>query len=152
MRTELPPRCVYDASVLIKYVAPERGSHELRELLENMFESDGFVLYVPDLLYIECANILWKKVQRGEINAATGTSRVDELSALGLITTPLKQLNKRALQLACELNISAYDAAYVALAEQKSVPLLTADMALARKLLGTQHMVITLEEYLPTAQ
>ncbi len=152
MRTELPSRCVYDACVLIKFVVPEFETRIIFHLLHDLWRKKDSIIFVPDLFFLECANILWKKVQHGDFQADTATANMDDLLRLKIVTTPLKKLSIRAVQLACELNISAYDAAYVALAEQKSVPLLTADMALARKLIGTQHMVITLDEYLPATQ
>jgi len=152
MRTALPLSCVYDASFLIKCVVPEEESLLIRELLRVLLEDNRSVMSVPELFFIESANILWKKVRRGEVDVKTSIIRLDQLSELYLVTTPLKQLDKRALELACELNISAYDASYVALAEKLQVPLLTADMCLARILVGTEHRAISLAEFLPPTQ
>jgi len=152
MRTSLPSRCVYDASFLIKYVVPEDGSTLIRKLVREALADTLSVMCVPELFLIESANILWKKVQRREVDTQTSLTKLEQLSALELATTPLKQLDKRALELACQLNISAYDASYVALAEKLQVPLITADISLARKLVGTEHRAITLAEFLPPSQ
>ena len=54
-------RLVVDASVAIKWVVEEEGSEAAAGLL------DGSTLAAPDFLIPECANILWKKVRRGEL-------------------------------------------------------------------------------------
>ena len=46
------------------------------------------------------------------------------------------------------LDVSAYDACYVALAEQRQVPLLTADVKLTQHLVGSPHQVFLVEDYL----
>ena len=46
-----------------------------------------------------------------------------------------------ALPIALTHAISAYDACYVALAQRLSVPFVTADQALVRKLAGTSYAV-----------
>ena len=48
-------RLVVDASVAIKWVVPEAGSERAITLLDH-----GLV--APDLLFSECANILWRKL------------------------------------------------------------------------------------------
>lgn len=48
-----------DASVAIKWVIDEAGTREALALRNN-------ALIAPDLLISECANVLWKKVQRME--------------------------------------------------------------------------------------
>jgi predicted nucleic acid-binding protein len=53
-------RVVIDASVAVKWVVPEPGSERAELLLDR-----GLV--APDLLFAECANILWEKVRRGEL-------------------------------------------------------------------------------------
>lgn len=44
-----------------------------------------------------------------------------------------------ALEIALAYGITAYDAAYVALAQQLALPLITADARLARAMDGTAH-------------
>jgi hypothetical protein len=56
-----------------------------------------------------------------------------DLLALPLVVWPARELVERALQLALSLDVSMYDAAYLALADALDIPLVTADQALARK-------------------
>ena len=48
-------RLVIDASVAVKWVVPELVSERAERLLDH-----GLV--APDLLFAECANLLWEKV------------------------------------------------------------------------------------------
>lgn len=150
MSATLSRHCVIDASVLIKYLVPEAETPFVRQLMRDLLSDDDATVYVPDLLYIECANILWKKVRRGEVDAQTAEENLDDLAAMELDATPIPDLMTPALRLACTYNISAYDAAYVALAERLGIPLLTADDRLAKMLAGTRHIVLSLSLLMPS--
>ena len=52
---------VIDASIAVKWVVEEEGTPEALALRQKA------KLIAPELLVAECANILWKKVQRGEL-------------------------------------------------------------------------------------
>jgi len=129
--TELPGSCVLDASVGIRLFLPEEHSEDVQRLFEECLADPDRAIYVPDLFLIECANVLWKKVQRGEYAEEAAKANVADLKALGLLTTPTEHLVERALEIACATRITAYDACYVALSEAQGVPLLTADSRLA---------------------
>lgn len=53
---------VIDASIAIKWVIDEPGTDEALTLRRNAR------LIAPELLVAECANVLWKKVQRNELS------------------------------------------------------------------------------------
>ena len=142
----LPNQMVIDASVLIKYVVPENETPVVQQIIHEALANDQSVLHIPDLIYIECANILWKKVQRGHIDVNTADAGLHYLSEIELTTTPITKLMTSALSLACAYKISAYDACYVALAAQHRLPLLTADRKLIKQLAGTSHQLITIDE------
>lgn len=138
---------VVDASIGIKLFLDE----EYAEDVERLFDA-GATLLVPDLFFIECTNILWKRVARGLYPQADAAANIAELTHLRLPTTPTTALMNRAFELACQYRATAYDACYLALAEQHGVPLLTADAPLRAALAGSPIAVMTMEEYLAVGQ
>jgi len=89
----------------------------------------GDDLHAPDLLLIECANAFWKRVGRGELDRDSAMTAITELSSLeDLDCHPLDgQLVPPALSLAIAHSLTAYDAAYAALAVQLGGTVLSGD-------------------------
>lgn len=141
----LPARCVVDASVGVKLVVPEDYSTRIQELFETAMASGEGSLCVPDLFFVECANVLWKKVRRGEYPQDLAIQNLARLRALGLPSAPTSQLVDRALEIACLCGTTVYDACYAALAERLNLPLLTADTKLAVLLSTVGIKTVTLQ-------
>jgi predicted nucleic acid-binding protein len=133
----LTPEWVVDASVGIKLVVPEDLSAKAELVFARMEEDPPVHLYVPDLFYPECANILWKYVRRFSYPAEKAEAGLETISALDLRAVESRQLLGAVLDLALTLGITAYDATYAALATWLGIPLLTADEKLIRKLAGS---------------
>jgi len=144
MSQTLPRHCVVDASVLVKYVVPETETPLVRRLLADLLSDEEAIISAPELLFIECANVLWKKVQRSEVDDVTAEESLADLMALEIDSTPIPVLSQLALRIACDHHISAYDACYLALAESLNVPLLTADERLVAAMAGTHFFVMSL--------
>ena len=87
-------------------------------------------LHVPHLIDPEVANVLRRKVASGEVSSNAGWNALDAWRRAGMIRYPVVGLLSRMWEL--RDNLSAYDAAYVALAEELDRPLLTADARVAR--------------------
>lgn len=126
--------CVVDASVGIKLFLQESLSDRADALFANLTEVPPARLYVPDLFYIECANILWKYTWRFDYPLESARQDAADLARLPLQVVSTADLIESALALATTQGITAYDAAYVALAQRLSLPLVTADEALVRRL------------------
>ncbi len=140
--TDAPPfpdAAVVDASVLLKVFLPEEGSEAATNLIQN--SSATVVRAAPDLIYLECANILWKWVRRGMLAADLARQSVADLRALPLEVWPLEELVEPALDVALARDVTVYDASYVALADLLDVPLITADGALVHKLSGPSERI-----------
>ena len=86
-------------------------------------------LHVPHLLDLEVAQVLRRWVASGQVGEDRARQALDDLAALGLTRWPHDVLLERIWQL--RSNLTAYDAAYVALAEALRAPLLTCDRRLA---------------------
>ena len=86
-------------------------------------------LHAPHLLDVEVAQALRHYAARDEISAARGQSLIDLLGRLPITRYPHDSLLDRIWSL--RHNLTAYDAAYVALAEALDARLVTADERLA---------------------
>ncbi len=130
--SENPP--VIDASVLVKLFLPESGSEQAQALIEQVFARHPDGPAVPDLIYAECGNVFWKKVQRGELTAKAAQACMADLCALPMQVFPLSELAENALDWALRYHITVYDAVYATLAAALCTQLHTAEAALVRLL------------------
>lgn len=121
-------RIVIDASVAVKWVVEEDGTTEALALL------DGGSLSAPDLLVPECANILWKKVRRSELQTDEAIMAARLLQRSDVEIVPTRGLMEEALKLSIDLDHAAYDCIYLSLALEKDWRFVTADARLERKL------------------
>jgi predicted nucleic acid-binding protein len=127
-----PYRFVVDASVGIKLFVEEQDSERVSALFSQLAADPPAELYVPDLFYIECANILLKYVRRFGRSIEDSYADLEDLGRLSLKVTPTSALMSDALLLAAERNLTAYDACYAVLAQRLDIPLLTADEPLTK--------------------
>ncbi len=130
--TEVVLRCVMDASVGIKLFIEEKFSDKVQRLFAKLTEDPQAEIHVPDLFYIECANILLKYTRRFDRPLEDSLADIKDLGKLALKTTSALELIEDALQLASEKKITAYDACYAVLAQRLGLPLITADAPLAK--------------------
>ena len=122
-----------DASVGIKKFIIEPLTPKVDQLFAH-FDDPNARLYIPDLFYVECTNILWKYIRSGLYDSAEAQANLADLKLLRFTPTPTADLIREALSLSIAHGISAYDACYVALSQRNNVPLLTQDQRLANTL------------------
>jgi predicted nucleic acid-binding protein len=116
---------VIDASALLEILLrTERADR----LMERTF-SGSEQMHAPQLLDIEITQVLRRLVRQKEITAARGEQALQDLSDVLIERHQHQALIRRIWQLRDSL--SAYDGAYVALAEALAAPLLTCDSKLA---------------------
>ncbi len=130
--SEVVLRCVLDASVGIKLFIEEEFSDKVERLFSKLAEDPQAEIHVPDLFYIECANILLKYTRRHNRPLEDSLKDIADLNDLALKSTSTSELIEEALELAHEKNLTAYDACYAVLARRLALPLVTADAPLAR--------------------
>jgi predicted nucleic acid-binding protein len=129
---------VVDASammeVLLNRPSGERVAHRLLDPRE--------ALHVPHLIDLEVAQALRRYQAAGEMSPQRARQALQAFVQMPLERHPHWPFLDRIWEL--RRNITAYDAAYVALAEALDAPLLTCDRALARAPGG--HAVVELIE------
>jgi predicted nucleic acid-binding protein len=125
---------VVDASVMVALYVDEPLSAAARAALLHSREA-GDDLHAPDLLLIECANAFWKRVGRGDLGSDAATVAINALSNLeDLVRHPLdEQLVPPALSLAIAHSLTAYDAAYAALAVRLEGTVITGDARFVKR-------------------
>jgi len=119
---------VIDASIAVKWVVEEDGTPQALALRRQA------KLIAPELLVAECANILWKKVQRSELSKDEAYLAARLLQAAEIEILPTRSLLAAATRIAIELDHPAYDCLYFALAVENGCQFITADERLLRKL------------------
>ncbi|MBD2042635.1 type II toxin-antitoxin system VapC family toxin [Microcoleus sp. FACHB-672] len=128
-----PLRCVVDASVGIKQFVPDPLSSKVKQLFAHL-AIPGTEFFIPDLFYIETANILWKYVRARLYAAADVPADLTTLKGMSLRVISTAELMEEAVNIAINYGISAYDASYVALSQRVTAPVLTLDQKLVNSL------------------
>ena len=121
-------RLVIDASIALKWVVQEDGTKQA------LFLRQRAKLIAPDLLVPECANILWKKVQRKELTRDEALLAARLLQGAEIELLPTRSLLEQAARIAIDLDHPAYDCLYLALAMENGCRFVTADERFIRKL------------------
>lgn len=121
----LPSSVVADASLAIKWVLAEHDSAKARMVGINR------TLFAPEFLLVECANILWKHQQRGDVSRDEGTAAFVALQAAPFLWTRDAELVGDARRLSGDLSHPVYDCLYLALAMRNGAPMVTADRRFA---------------------
>ena len=115
---------VVDTSAVLDAIV---ASEPAPGLIERLGE-DGD-LHAPHLVDIEVLHALRRLSARGELTDHRASDARADFGDLALVRYPHVQLSDRIWQL--RHNLTAYDAAYVALAETLDVPLVTCDRRLS---------------------
>lgn len=112
---------IIDASVVLKWVLAEDGSDTARALLADE------VLAAPELLFIECANVLWVKARRGNLSVDDAKAAYAAIEAAPIRPIPIHLHAAAAQSIAFDLDQTAYDSLYLAVAMAERAILVSAD-------------------------
>ena len=118
---------IVDASVALKWVLTEDGTDRARALITQR------PLAAPDLLWVECTNVLWVKARRGQITAQDARAGCAAIAGTPIRVVRAEPLVADALDIALELKHAAYDCLYLAAALAERCVLVTADTTFATK-------------------
>ena len=117
---------VVDCSVIIRLLSSRPGDDELRQRLAGP-------VHAPALIDAEVSSVVRGLAITAKLDVRISAGRAEEMLAdyadLRIIRHPVLPLQARVFEL--RHNFTAYDAMYIALAEQLAMPLLTDDAKLA---------------------
>jgi predicted nucleic acid-binding protein len=116
---------VLDASAAIEWLLQTRVGARVEA---RLFQQED-TLHAPHLVDIEVAQVLRRYAMAGILTDERGRQALEDLDDLALTRYPHVALVERIWQL--RANLTAYDAAYVALAEALEAPLVTCDRRIA---------------------
>ena len=112
---------VLDASAVLELLLITEKGRLIAERIASLQET----LHAPHLIDLEVAQVMRRYVARGQLDEVRARQALDDLRDLDLNRYPHDVLLSRIWEL--RQNASAYDAAYLALAEALDAPLLTSD-------------------------
>ena len=122
--------CVVDASVAAKwFFATEPQSAEALALAR-----DDPALIAPDLVVAETCSAAWKSMRLGRMDSTDVEEIAATLPRYFAELVGIVALGPRAVAMAAQLDHPVYDCFYLALAEARQLPLVTADMRLLARL------------------
>lgn len=136
---------VIDASGILRAFFPDEERHEKAQAIIRAYVQEEVELLVPTLLPYEVTNAVLQTMKRNRIDLNKGQEILQTFQALGLPTAEFSW--KRALELACTCDRSAYDGAYLALAEETGCTLVTGDRRLYNAVRNHLPRVLWIGEY-----
>lgn len=119
---------VTDASAVLELLLGTTAALDIQRRLLDSGES----LHAPHLLDLEVAQVLRRYVMIGDLTPQRATQALADLADLPILRYPHDLFLPRIWAL--RHNVTAYDAAYLALAESLPAPLITCDARLAATL------------------
>ena len=113
-------RICVDANLVVRLVADPKDEVVIR--LWDQWDAEKCQQAAPALLYYEVTNALYRYQRQGLMSAAAAQAALTAALALSIQLHDEAGLHERVLNLAERLSLSAaYDAHYLALAEQMQV-------------------------------
>lgn len=118
---------IIDASVLLSAFFPDETQPQAQALI-RAHVSQHQHLKAPDLLPYEVTNAIWQAERRGRISSQQADQILASIRGLEIELLPVRW--GECLPLARQFNRSAYDAAYLLLAETLHEKMATSDLRL----------------------
>ncbi len=134
---------IIDASALLAAFFPDEAQPQAQAILRE-HAAGRQRLKAPSLLVYEVTNAVWQAERRGRIPPAQADDILRAASGLGIELVELDW--GEGLSLARRFGRSAYDAAYLALADRTGEPLVTGDERLYNALKGRLDGVLWIGE------
>jgi predicted nucleic acid-binding protein len=122
---------VVDSSVVAKWVLPEQDSGSAQRLITEI-AAVGDQLIVLDLVFPEVANAIWKQYRRHLITLDEARGFVAALRTIPVRVEVATRLLDPAFEIAARYDRAVYDALFVALSRESSLPGITADESLVK--------------------
>lgn len=134
----LPKSVLLDSSVVIKWFRQSEIWRDAAILLRQEYLNGRLLIYVPDLLIFEIANVLRYKPDLNQLQVQEALLSLFDLQITVIAIS--KEVITKAIDLAYSQDLTIYDAAFVAMSLNLNIPFITADEKLIQKLSGFSHV------------
>ena len=135
------PSAVVDSSIVMRWFIHDRWSDAA------ILAADKYRLIAPAFIKVEIANALRSQSRYGSMPVDIALSHLEGLGAQVSVFED-GPLLPSAFRLAMDRDHPVYDCVYLALAMRQGVPILTADMKMARKFVDVPGLKILTPETL----
>jgi predicted nucleic acid-binding protein len=129
---------VIDSSVVVKWFSRESDTPAALTLRDALYRGECRIL-APDLLLYELANALRFHPRFSQDDASAAVASVQDLGIE--FAAPDPDLLRRAVDLAFRLKTTVYDACFLAMADLRGVPLVSADEKLIVQAKGFKGVI-----------
>ena len=130
---------VLDTSVIVKWFSEEKGSEKAGAILQQL-QNQKVEILMPELVKYELANAFLKGKKLAGREAEVALETFYNLPLLFTAETP--ESAKLTYVLAEKLNISYYDACFLALAKIQKATLITANPKHQKKIKGIKVIIL----------
>ena len=135
-------KVVVDASVCLKWVFEEEDSEKARNLL-TLSEKGDILLLAPEIWEYEIVNGFASAMLKNKLSYAQSKKLLKMVLAAGPQMISIHELLLKSLENCHKYKISAYDSAYITLAIENRIILVSADEKLVQKV-SDQNVATTL--------
>ncbi len=134
---------IVDANVVLRAIFPDEAQSQAQLLIRDHI-TGRVPLKAPALLPYELSNAIWQAEKRGRISRSLANEILQTIARLELeiVTQAWGEMLPMARQFGC----SAYDAAYLSLAQTTGEPLMTGDRRLYSAVHDRLDWVLWIEE------
>ena len=144
------PKPIYavDASTCLKWVFNDEIFSDQAIQLQKQYLLGKISLIAPTLWFYEIANGIKSAALRSRISSAKSKLLLSLLLKSKPKTVLMEEVLTECLENAVKFQISAYDSAYITLAQINNIPLITSDQKLVNRVPPSVQMVY-LRDYVP---
>lgn len=139
-------RAVVDASVVLKWYLDDEVQGVAALQIAHRYAGGEIELIAPSLLEYEVLNGLIVAQRRGRVDARVIDIAIEGFMNLGVPVREISPLSDRVVRYCRRYGISAYDAAYLAVADREKALFITADESLHVRVRKDLNWVVLLSE------
>lgn len=127
---------IIDANIILRVFLVDEAQAQAQALIRD-YIAGRTELRAPELISCELCNAVWQAERRGRITPNQADQILESIEGLEIGLEAVSW--RETLPIAHRFNFSAYDAAYLALAESRGEPSITGDL----RLYNTVHAALS---------